>query len=424
MTFQEYIDSKTASRTKGGKVTIKTAIRKRWQTRVVAQGLDKIGAQGASGYLDRYGKRIAAPKVIDLALCAQAEGCNEMAMAFWARAYELETGLVVVTDAAVSGLQPRMIEDKPSFVMPEFPEDLQPGKTITMQPIDATVDRSIYIQSDRYIGQPKRDGHRMLIFATGGIAVSQSRQLKISRDGLLLAACQEIAREVGPFVLDGEYWHEALDGSEWKTAAEAAEKNISLGDPIAQVESIYTIFKPLFWKGVNLLHEDEVVRLIALNHPTFSSWFQLPLFEICPTAYTEGEKAAMVSEQQLANREGEIWIKADTRYIGGKDTKYGAMTRTKYTTTGEFVVMGYTPTTAEGRPFGALVLAEEIDGQLTDVGKLGTGFDAAEQQMLFDKCVKEGHFKIVVEYQARTARGKLVHARYVNVVEPQGEFAL
>ena len=85
-TFIEYLETNR-------KTKVKAEINERWQTRVLAKGLHQMGQKGAEQYLDEYGKGILAPKVIQLALKAEMEKCPEMALGFWLKAYELETGI-------------------------------------------------------------------------------------------------------------------------------------------------------------------------------------------------------------------------------------------------------------------------------------------------------------------------------------------
>jgi hypothetical protein len=61
-------------------------------------------------------------------------------------------------------------------------------------------------------------------------------------------------------------------------------------------------------------------------------------------------------------------------------------------------------------------VAEEVDGELAPVGKVGTGFDAAAQKEIMAK-VSRGNFNVLVETQGRTAAGKLMHARYKGMVK-------
>ena len=77
----------------------KSGIIERWNTRVVPRNLHTQGRIGAAAYLSAYGKGIAAPKVVELALAAEALGAPEMAAGFWEKAFELETGTISRFDA-------------------------------------------------------------------------------------------------------------------------------------------------------------------------------------------------------------------------------------------------------------------------------------------------------------------------------------
>lgn len=51
-----------------------------------------MGFAGAEQYIADYGQGIGVTKVVSLALCAETEGYPEMALGFWNKAFELETG--------------------------------------------------------------------------------------------------------------------------------------------------------------------------------------------------------------------------------------------------------------------------------------------------------------------------------------------
>lgn len=89
MELTTYIASK-----RNGAKPPKSGIVERWNDRVVPNGFDKQGRDGATAYLAKYGKGIAAPKLVELALMAESVGATEMANGFWAKAHELETAPV------------------------------------------------------------------------------------------------------------------------------------------------------------------------------------------------------------------------------------------------------------------------------------------------------------------------------------------
>jgi bifunctional non-homologous end joining protein LigD len=308
MVLQSFINEHISKKSKDGIIKVSSAINKRWETRVVTQGLDAQGADGARAYLARYGNNIAAPKVIDLALCAQAKGAQEMAMAFWVKAYELTFG-TSPTDAggtaleAVSANTPTKSEELP--VIADLPDHLQPGKIHTMQAVDAPEDRDYYIKNPAYLGQPKRDGHRTVVIATPDKVWFQTRNLNLVDipDNNLVNLFKEAAQRLSPFVMDGELWYRSFDSKEHRTAAQAAEWNVRTeGQPIAGLSAVYTAFKLLYFAGISLTNVPESQRIQILQGV---AWFTGPdasaridNFEVCPTAITPEEKKALVEKQR------------------------------------------------------------------------------------------------------------------------------
>ena len=120
---------------------------------MVAQGLEKMGEAGAQQYLNLYGKGIAAPKCILMAAQAQLCGYPQVALGFWKKAYELETGGSAVGqtgDAVVSDVGNPVPKPVSQWVDENFPPSLQPGRLATMQPSDAQLPRLDYIVNDAY----------------------------------------------------------------------------------------------------------------------------------------------------------------------------------------------------------------------------------------------------------------------------------
>ncbi|MEK7414558.1 MAG: ATP-dependent DNA ligase, partial [Planctomycetota bacterium] len=148
-------------------------IRSRWTSRIVARGLHTQGRAGASTYLRDYGRGISSAKVISLAVMAEAENCHDMAAEFWSAAYTLETG--DVPPRTTVALQSNTPTASSTSLVAGLPSHLQPASIITMQPIDAGRPQAEYIADPAYIGQPKRDGNRIVIIATPDAVFYQSR---------------------------------------------------------------------------------------------------------------------------------------------------------------------------------------------------------------------------------------------------------
>ncbi len=413
-------------------------IRARWASRIVVRKLHEQGAAGADAYLRDYGKGISVAKVIAFAIQSECEGCDDLAIGFWAAAYRLETGLVAEIPAAVAtGAStpqlPSIIRSKDGTVLLGLPEHLQPGSVITMQPVDAARSRADYITDPAYLGQPKRDGCRIVVFATQMAVAYQSRSANtlatpsVSFDG----AFRRAAEVRGPFILDGELVFLDRSGGEHRTGSQAAQANATNGCPDATVLGRISVFKALFANNRDLTGANEEARINAAGPIVgFAQSILIKAgvrdydIEQVPSAFTTAQKQALVAKQQAEGREGEVWVRWSTAYIGGKSGGE-AIVRTKYLAEREVVITGLTPTTVPGRPFGAIeVAAVHSDGAGAPLGRVGTGFDASEAREIAALVARhpEG-LRIVVRHQGCTENGMLWHARFVRVVGPVGMVA-
>ena len=413
-------------------------IRSRWASRIVARKLHQQGRAGAQAYLRDYGKGISTAKVIALATMAEAECCMDMAMCFWAKAYELTTGHsppeVPRNQAAIFPPDHTpSLSISASTIFPMLPSHLQLGAIITMQPVDAVGTHDDYIHNSIYCGQPKRDGSRIIVIASPTAVAYQSRSTNpiASPSVSFDSAFRQTAEVRGPFVLDGELVFIDRSGGEHRTGSQAAQTNATNGHPDAPVSCVISVFKTLFANGRDLTGADEEARINAAS-PIVSIAQSVLIkagvihldIEQVPTAWTKAQKQALVQKQQDEGREGEVWIQRQTAYIGGK-VSGEIMVRTKYLSETQVVITALTPTTVAGRPFGAIeVSARYPDGDLRPVGRVGNGFsqgDAQEIAALFTKH-PEG-IRIVVRHQGRTENGMLWHARFLRIIGPVGMVA-
>lgn len=405
---------------------VKSAIAERWNTRVVPRGLHLSGRDGARAYLESYGKGIAAPKVVELALCAEAMGAEEMARGFWEAAFELATGRResfaggATAETPVSAPGPRAAGGAGAVgSIDGLPPDIQPGLVATMQPTDAGLPRGSYVLDDGYLGQPKRDGHRNLLFASSSRTFHQGRSTgDLGQIGPEFEeAARKAAKKLGPFALDGERYYLSAAGGEHRTAAQAAAANVSDGKPEVRPIAVYAAFEALAVGGRSLLGRGKLDRIKAARAPVamiaelLRGHAELVQIELVPTAVSGEEKKRMAEAQEKQGREGEVWTLKDSVYTGGKG--HGCSVRTKYTHEGEFTVTGYKETTAKGRKVGSFQVAWP-DGR--KAGSVGTGFDAATGTAIADAVRKNpGQVKIKVRHQGTTEGGVLWHARFLEV---------
>ncbi|MGL5062650.1 MAG: ATP-dependent DNA ligase [Microcoleus sp.] len=422
MNLTEYTEAKRKAAKK-----ISSDLRERWNNRIVQRGLHLMGEAGAVQYLADYGRGIGTAKVIGLALCAESEGYPEMAIGFWKKAWELETGeksiALNIPDNSIANIAPKKSTSRTKKVtadtpnIPELPPHLQPGRIVTMQPVDAPSDRSYYIENPDYWGQPKRDGNRVIAIATKDRAYYQSRSTNLRQQASIEIdrALIETAAKIGTFVLDGELYYKSCTGSEHRTGSQAATVNIESGFPTVQPQATYAIFKCLFFQGKDLTQVAESER-IATGVTVGEMLVSLsPEFEIVPTYRTATEKLLLAKQQEAETREGEVWILHDCRYVGGKDVKKFPMVRTKYAQEFDVFITKLTLTKVAGRPFSAIEVAREIDGKLVPLGTVGTGFSLEEMQEIARLHeANPGGVKIKVRSQGFTESGKLWHARFLE----------
>ena len=113
-----------------------------------------------------------------------------------------------------------------------------------------------------------------------------------------------------------------------------------------------------------------------------------------------GEKlfAAMCRE----GYEGIVSKRADAPYRG-KRTK--AWLKIKCTRRQEFVIIGWTKSSAKGRPFASLLLGQHKGGELIYSGKVGTGFDREVMEDLADRFDKLARKTPPAEVPSVAARG-------------------
>ena len=397
-------------------------IRERWQKRIVARHLHQQGRAGAVAYLRDYGKGISVAKLIALALQSEAEGCDDMAIGFWLSACKAETGVEAAADETTSSTpQPKPKPTDTAFN--HLPSHLRPESIITMQPIDAPHPREHYINSDAYIGQPKRDGSRIVVIATGRCVAYQGRSMEcIASPGAPFdAAFTFTARRMGDFVLDGELLFIDAAGGEHRTGSQAAKANALADKPAALVICRIAVFKALFLNGDDLTQAQEwerVLKALPLVEMALAHLEQNHVrdYDIEPlrSAHITPAKRSLVAVQQAEGREGEVWIHTNAKYLPGKSGG-DIFVRTKYVDETEVVVTGLTPTTVAGRPFGSIEVSDDNGRAL---GRVGTGFDAAEARQIAAAFKTKKPTRMLVRHQGRTEAGQLWHARFLKLLTP------
>lgn len=303
-------------------------------------------------------------------------------------------------------------------IISELPYHLQPGCIQTMQAVDAGMERSYYINSPEYWGQPKRDGSRLIVIATPVKVYYQSRSQKMKRQPCeeINQGLQQVAIKLGTFILDGELYYHSVIQSEHRTAAQAATINALQGTTTTSPTPIYGIFKALWFSQKDLTITTEAERIAAGEE--IGNYLTTDFFEVLPTAKSQQQKAELASKQESETREGEIWLLKNCIYTGGKDSRNQAMLRTKYCLELDLVVTDLTLVKGTGRPFSAAIVAQENQGKLLPVGSVGTGFTLKDMREIIRRhTVKPGSVKITVRCLGITENGNLWHAKFIRLCE-------
>ncbi|HWJ70467.1 MAG TPA: DNA ligase D [Sphingobium sp.] len=115
-----------------------------------------------------------------------------------------------------------------------------------------------------------------------------------------------------------------------------------------------------------------------------------------------GAGEALLAAMCGAGQEGIIAKRADAPYRAGRTRNW---VKIKCTLRQEFVIVGWTTSSARGRPFGSLLLGQREHGQLAYKGKVGTGFDVATMDDLAATLAPLARSSPPVEVPRAQARG-------------------
>ncbi len=218
-------------------------------------------------------------------------------------------------------------------------------------------------QMDDWVVEKKYDGYRLVaIKKEGAVAM-------VTRNGLdwsdkFPALVREILRlPVKDLILDGEVVA-FTQGSE-NESFQALQRYFKKPDGI---ELRYVLFDVLSADGVDLRKQPLRFRRNFLE----KLFKKLNAEKLTLSEITEWS-TSLFSQTCQSKREGLMLKAKDSTYIHGRSKKW---LKLKCGTREEFIVVGWTEPQGSRVHFGALLLAEEVRGELQYRGKVGTGFDA------------------------------------------------
>jgi bifunctional non-homologous end joining protein LigD len=224
-----------------------------------------------------------------------------------------------------------------------------------------------------WLFEPKLDGYRVLTLRSGAGARLLTRNGNDCSD-----AYPEVTRAVAalPFdrlLLDGEVV--ALDET-GRPSFQRLQGRSRLRRPIDIRHAV--VEAPVTYYAFDLLgFEDFDLRPLPLTaRKSLLQRVLPPVGALRYLEHVEQEGEALYREAERLGLEGIVAKKATAPYKAGRSPVWLKVRRRK---TGDFVVVGYTAPKGSRSGFGALHLAEFVEGALTYTGRVGTGF--SERQL-------------------------------------------
>ncbi|QWC57318.1 DNA ligase D [Erythrobacter sp. 3-20A1M] len=213
----------------------------------------------------------------------------------------------------------------------------------------------------------KFDGYRAMIAASGDKVTVYTRSGKDWTDKFAPLAEAIAALDLPPCLIDGEIVATDAKGNpDFSTLQQVLKRGHgSQGEDDALELHAFDLLELDGEKLAPLSNIERKERLEALLIDAE------PPVHVAQHVIGAGEK--LYRAMCDAGQEGIISKKVEARYSGSR-TK--AWVKVKCTRRQEFVIIGYKASSAKGRPFASLLLAQHEDGELTYRGNVGTGFDS------------------------------------------------
>lgn len=397
---------------------------------IVERWLKRVLVEQLHMQIDRYGKAsLGYPKCIMLARYAEEMGYPDMAMGFWKKAFTIQFP-DAPAQATPEPAQERIgtiLSVTPTPTPPAielngyFPEDMQPGKTVTMQPTDGQFPREHYIDDDRYWGQPKRDGNKIVVFVSPEKVWYQSRQLKLNEAPSVAIDQAFRAIKCGSFIVEGEIYYLDVNGKEHMTGATCMASNVKHGSPTVQPLQKIMLFGCLWNEGLGhrttkemqIHRAEQIIEALLDENPRN--------FHRAWTARTRAEKQQLADFQKDSGHEGEVYFLKDLlhrpgKITSGKDPQFdGYVRRKNYLGIQRYRITAVAPGNAEGHTIAGFSIMD-TDGNA--VGTVGTGYTRDQQKEILRRfSANPDNTWVLVDAQTKTVYGQLRHAAFKDFVD-------
>ena len=245
-----------------------------------------------------------------------------------------------------------------------------------------------------WLHETKYDGYRALISIGGGKAKLFTRSGLDWSDKFPKLVAAAAALDVESALIDGEVVVLDDDGN---PSFGALQEAIKTGDP----DFLFFAFDLLSLGGTDLRKLPNIERkqrlqpIIPANGP----------FQFADHIVGSGEQ--LLAAMCKAGLEGIVSKRADAAYSGKRSQ---AWLKVKCTLRAEYVIIGWTDSSASRRGFGALLMAAKDGKELRYVGKVGTGFNEATMTSLLTELETIPAANAAVEVPREARRG----AHYVK----------
>lgn len=241
----------------------------------------------------------------------------------------------------------------------------------------------------------KFDGYRAQIAAAGSDVRIYTRNGLDWTDRFASLVGHIAALDLPPCLIDGEIVAYGKDGNPDFSSLQAVLKR-GHGAQDAGTDLHFFAFDLIELDGKSLAKLGNLERKERLEALLRDA---APPVAVADHVIGAGEKlyAAMCG----AGQEGIISKRADAAYTGRRSRNW---VKVKCTRRQEFIIVGWNPSSAKGRPFASLLLAQREKGDLVYKGNVGTGFNAATMADLAKRFARLERKTAPLDVDAATAR--------------------
>ncbi|CAN5372626.1 DNA ligase D [soil metagenome] len=222
-----------------------------------------------------------------------------------------------------------------------------------------------------WLHEIKFDGYRCLLAVAGGKAKIYTRSGLDWTDRFAAIADEVAAIGLPSALIDGEIVALGADGNPDFSTLQKVLKGDVQGSLSLFAFDLLELDGHDLTGLPNIERKEKLAALLGEG---------LPHIHVADHVVGAGE--ALFKAMCAAGQEGIISKRAGASYRSARSQSW---LKVKCTRRQEFVVVGWTPSTASGRTVKNLLLAQHVEGRLVYAGKVGTGFNAANIDALMDR---------------------------------------